>query len=978
MKIPSPEHIDLNEFVHNPYNRALSPEMIEETKKHIQETGEVKPIIYVELDPHTLQEPFNEHKKPLKMVIDGHHRLEALKSLGHKTAPAIKATNGILTSDKTREVEVAKAIKEKSAGKATPFSQQILAEARRRGQGIPSGQPLAGLESVADTGAVTVKNMVKGIAIEYLNKFIRHEGGKWVVHSESGNRTMGSYGTRAEAVHRLQQVEYFKHKKMATVDVAALTKVMAKSWFGDKSQTSYRHPALERVRSAAVSRGGHYTDAEVDSVPRPSYLGSSKPSTDELRGHKTWHLNHPEYDYTIKSTINDIDKSWFSEPDRHAEAAKGHVTGLKGSVPKSAAHNHLKTALKLAAVGAIAAGGVVALTNPGVRAAMGKIAANLFHKLPASKTATSAFKATLAEGGSTISLTGEVPAARYIFSPYKEAEKIIPKAKLTPHHIDNYIQENKGLLTQPNHHLGTWHNKETGNVHLDVSIPHTNRLQALTEAKTHNQLAIYDRVAGADIPVNESAIGRAKFIDTIRARHEYNPHSWKPVLADEGFGLDALKEASEATKTGQTPKELSVLYNRTNGYFGVGDASREHSDVFVNLADQYGAKVQGDLDMQWARMTYHPKSGTAGKLNLWNWSTEAEQARGSSSRNYADTFESILRNKSFPDDMLFGVKEPFTNKSSEKPLGEWRKLYGKTSKSITVEEMQTIMKNAKEINPTPVSAQANTQASIKQVQDIDDQLVHLYNSIKELESLAENQQLLSDDEIQEIIQPLQDTIEGLLNTAKGGTIKESEDIPQNSDPSNRANDPQRQRKQPFGPKRQVGTAERELTEPATDFYDKSLKSSNLHKGFFGFGNRGWHGDPEGHAEAARERWEVSGKTGKPGEVKTGVHHAIKEVAIKTARHTGNRIARVAGEAIADVGLAAFGTVAGLLILSHLKGSPMPMLQAGKLGLTSLKNAVQNSFKMAEIASMKNEVKLARLKVWLAHPERKISLPKGKG
>ena len=89
MKIPSPEHIDLNEFVHNPYNRALSPEMIEETKKHIQETGEVKPIIYVELDPHTLQEPFNEHKKPLKMVIDGHHRLEALKSLGHKTAPAI-------------------------------------------------------------------------------------------------------------------------------------------------------------------------------------------------------------------------------------------------------------------------------------------------------------------------------------------------------------------------------------------------------------------------------------------------------------------------------------------------------------------------------------------------------------------------------------------------------------------------------------------------------------------------------------------------------------------------------------------------------------------------------------------------------------------------------------------------------------------------------------------------------------------------
>lgn len=37
------------------------------------------------------------------------------------------------------------------------------------------------------------------------------EGSKYVVKSEDGSKRLGSYGTRAEAVHRLAQVEHFKH-----------------------------------------------------------------------------------------------------------------------------------------------------------------------------------------------------------------------------------------------------------------------------------------------------------------------------------------------------------------------------------------------------------------------------------------------------------------------------------------------------------------------------------------------------------------------------------------------------------------------------------------------------------------------------------------------------------------------------------------------------------------------------------------------
>jgi len=41
---------------------------------------------------------------------------------------------------------------------------------------------------------------------------IRERGG-YRVRSESGKNLGGPYGSREEAVKRLQQVEYFKHKK---------------------------------------------------------------------------------------------------------------------------------------------------------------------------------------------------------------------------------------------------------------------------------------------------------------------------------------------------------------------------------------------------------------------------------------------------------------------------------------------------------------------------------------------------------------------------------------------------------------------------------------------------------------------------------------------------------------------------------------------------------------------------------------------
>ena len=39
------------------------------------------------------------------------------------------------------------------------------------------------------------------------------QGDKYVIKSEDGKKTLGTYNTKEAAEKRLQQIEYFKHKK---------------------------------------------------------------------------------------------------------------------------------------------------------------------------------------------------------------------------------------------------------------------------------------------------------------------------------------------------------------------------------------------------------------------------------------------------------------------------------------------------------------------------------------------------------------------------------------------------------------------------------------------------------------------------------------------------------------------------------------------------------------------------------------------
>ncbi len=41
---------------------------------------------------------------------------------------------------------------------------------------------------------------------------IRKEGDKYVIKSEDGTKTLGTFATKEEAEKRLREIEYFKHR----------------------------------------------------------------------------------------------------------------------------------------------------------------------------------------------------------------------------------------------------------------------------------------------------------------------------------------------------------------------------------------------------------------------------------------------------------------------------------------------------------------------------------------------------------------------------------------------------------------------------------------------------------------------------------------------------------------------------------------------------------------------------------------------
>jgi hypothetical protein len=159
-------------------------------------------------------------------------------------------------------------------------------------------------------------------------------------------------------------------------------------------------------------------------------------------------------------------------------------------------------------------------------------------------------------------------------------------------------------------------------------------------------------------------------------------------------------------------------------------------------------------------------------------------------------------------------------------------------------DKQNISKQVTHMTPTPEFAQANTGVDQEKITSINTELLNMYQVLQTMETRSKEEGILTEDELNSIIIPLKEELQHMMEALTPSAYEDVKEEPTVESE----------------PERQVGGAERELTYPATNFADKSVPKNDLEKQFFGIGGtgqgRGFHGDPERHAEAARARWKV--------------------------------------------------------------------------------------------------------------------------
>jgi hypothetical protein len=122
------------------------------------------------------------------------------------------------------------------------------------------------------------------------------------------------------------------------------------------------------------------------------------------------------------------------------------------------------------------------------------------------------------DGGITISTTGVRPRSGFAIAGIRNAagDKVetVINGEAKPEDVQKFVNENKDILSQPNHYIGGWVND--GKTYLDVSEVHNDKATALGKAEARDEIAIYDLGNGEEhftredhLRPSESRAGRA-------------------------------------------------------------------------------------------------------------------------------------------------------------------------------------------------------------------------------------------------------------------------------------------------------------------------------------------------------------------------------------------------------------------------------------------------------------------------------------
>ena len=97
------------------------------------------------------------------------------------------------------------------------------------------------------------------------------------------------------------------------------------------------------------------------------------------------------------------------------------------------------------------------------------------------------------------------PKVGFALSPFPDKSFAKPAKDLTAKDLAAYYKSNKDMFSNPEYHMGAWHDPASGMVFLDVSIVTHDAKEAAKLCKKHDQIAYFDLAAGQSVTVDAKA-----------------------------------------------------------------------------------------------------------------------------------------------------------------------------------------------------------------------------------------------------------------------------------------------------------------------------------------------------------------------------------------------------------------------------------------------------------------------------------------
>lgn len=183
--------------------------------------------------------------------------------------------------------------------------------------------------------------------------------------------------------------------------------------------------------------------------------------------------------------------------------------------------------------------------------------------------------------------------AAYGVSLYPERSKILEPDKVTPEEIKNFILLNGDLLEKKDHAVGTWLDKSTGKVYVDVSVGLPDRKFALYAGRHTNQKAIWDSAQGREISTGgtgepaknlpEPSVRLQKLQEKFDHEHERPTHAYDSRFKQQGM-------MSPETVEDVVPSELKTKFEKAKTPAAISNLITQNED---KLAAALGEDNEG-------------------------------------------------------------------------------------------------------------------------------------------------------------------------------------------------------------------------------------------------------------------------------------------------------------------------------------------------------------------------------------------------